>query len=87
MVRHCMDAIIKVSNQVHPSQVPIITADQPVYALGKRIQWMYPEEYGEAKIIMSIGCLNIEMAYVRAIGDWLGGSGWDALIIEAGMHI
>ena len=57
MVRHCMDVIIKVINQVHPSQVAIITADQPVYALGKRIQWMYPEEYGESKIIMSMGCL------------------------------
>ena len=62
MVRHCMDVIIKVINQVHPSQVPIITADQPVYALGKRIQWMYPEEYGESKIIMSMVCLHIEMA-------------------------
>ena len=55
MDRHCMDVIIKDINQVHPSQVPIITADQPVYALGKRIQWMYPEEYGEAKIIMEFG--------------------------------
>ena len=85
MVRHCMDVIIKVINQVHPSQVPLITADQPVYALGKRIQRMYPEQYGEAKIIMSMGCLHIEMAYLSAIGDWLGGSGWDALIVEAGI--
>ena len=85
MVCRCMDVIIKVINQVHPIQVPITTADQLVYALGKRIQWMYPEEHGEAKIIMSMGCLHIEMTYLSAIGDWLAGSGWDALIVEAGI--
>ena len=41
MVRHCMDVI---QNVIHPCQIPIITADQPVYALEKRIQWVYPEE-------------------------------------------
>jgi hypothetical protein len=46
---------------------------------------MHPEEYGEDKIIMSMGCLHIEMAYLNEIGDWLGGSGWDALIVEAGI--
>ena len=85
MVRHCMGVTIKVISQVHPSQVQIVTADQPVYALRKRIQWMYPEEYGEAKIIMSMGCLHLEMSYLSVIVDWLGGSSWDALIVEAGI--
>ena len=32
----------KLVSTINSHQDPVITADQPVYALGKRVQWMYP---------------------------------------------
>ena len=54
----------------------IITADQPVYALGKQVQWLYPHEFG--KIIWMIGPLHTDM-FLNIIGAWLDGSGWNDL--------
>ena len=47
MVRHTMGIVGKIAQHLNPGQVPIMTADQPVYALGKQIQWVYPNKYGE----------------------------------------
>ena len=52
----------------------MITADQPVYALGKQVQWTYNDAYENVFWIM--GPLCIEMAFTTGIGDWIGGSGW-----------
>lgn len=57
-----------------PDQIPVITADQPVYAQGKQVQWKYPEELGKA--IWMMGPIHIEMLIVSMIGDWLADSGW-----------
>ena len=54
-----------------PSQVPIVTGDQPVYAIGKQVQWLYPSEYGEDKLLLMMGPLHIEIAFLNATGDWL----------------
>ena len=52
----------------------VITAGQPVYALGKQVQWMCPDR---VKIfVWMMGLLHIEMALLNAIGDWLKGSRW-----------
>ena len=31
----------------HPEQVPVMVADQPLYAIGKQVQWCWPETRGE----------------------------------------
>ena len=57
--------------------------DQPLYAVAKQTQWNFPEKYGERQfVIMFIG-LPIEMAFLKAIGGWLEGSGWTAALTEA----
>ena len=48
--------------------------DQPVYAIAKQVQWSKPEDYKDVVVMM--GPLHIEMAFLNAIGDWLEGSGW-----------
>jgi len=45
-----------------PGQVPIMTADQPIYAVAKQVQWHWPEQYGDDKFIIMFGGLHIEMA-------------------------
>lgn len=68
MVRHTIDLMRKVVNLANPGQVAVLTGDQPVYTLGKQIQWLYPSEYGEDSLVMMMGPLHIEMAYMSAIG-------------------
>jgi hypothetical protein len=83
MVRHTIDIISKVYEKLRLDQVPIITSDQPVYAISKQVQWLYPEKYGEDKYLMMMGPLHIEMAFAAAIGDWLESSGWVEIIIKS----
>ena len=47
MVKHRATVIQKVVRRVNPGQIPIITADQPVYALLIQIQWQYSSDFGE----------------------------------------
>ena len=83
MVRHTMDIIKSILLGLNSNQAPVITADQPVYALGKQVQWMYPAIYGEDNLLMMLGTLHIEMAFLDAIGDWLEGSGWTEILVKA----
>ena len=68
---------------LNPKQTPVITFDQPLYALAKRIQWKWPEEYGEDILVIMFGGLHIEMAVLKMLGDWLKGSGWVQALVRA----
>ena len=81
MVFHCLQLITNLTNHLNPVQNPVITADQPVYALLKQIQWRYPEKFSNACIMM--GPLHIEMAFLNGIGKWLEGSGWIEMFTKA----
>ena len=74
MVRHCTQLFKEITEKLNPGQQPVITADQPVYALGKQVQWMFPAEFID--IVWMMGPLHIEMAFLNVLGDWLSGSGW-----------
>ena len=41
---------------VNPGQTPVVTLDQPLFALAKQIQWKWPEKYGEDKMVVMFGC-------------------------------
>ena len=60
MVGHCINITCKLTAKLNPLQTPAITADQPVYALAKKVQ-----------CVIMLGPLHIEMAFLFAIGDWL----------------
>ena len=38
MARHTMDIVMKILLKINPTQCPVMTAEQPVYAFGKQIQ-------------------------------------------------
>eukprot|EP00112_Aurelia_sp_Birch-Aquarium-sp1_P011752 Seg2473.2 transcript_id=Seg2473.2/GoldUCD/mRNA.D3Y31 product="hypothetical protein" protein_id=Seg2473.2/GoldUCD/D3Y31 len=83
MLRRTMGVVKQILLKLNPQQAVVLTADQPVYALGKQVKWMYPEFYGESKIVMMMGALHIEMAFLNTIGDWLEGSGWVEILVKA----
>ena len=42
-----MNPIRQITCQVNPELMPVFTVDQPLYAIAKRTQWKWPDEYGE----------------------------------------
>src|SRR6218665_71354 len=85
MIRHSMDVVKAAVSKLNPGQVPVITFDQPPYALAKLIQWNWPESYGVSKFVIMLGGLHNEMAALKALGSFLGGSGWVEAVTEAGL--
>ncbi|KAH3798968.1 hypothetical protein DPMN_152572 [Dreissena polymorpha] len=76
ILRHSMTIIKACVNFLNPGQIPVMACDQPLYALAKNIQWNWPERYGDNLIVVMFGCIYIEIAALRTIGDWLHDSGW-----------
>lgn len=60
MIRHSMDVIKAAVQHLNPGQIPVITADQPLFALGKKIQWTWPATHGEDHLVFIFGGLHIE---------------------------
>jgi len=82
MIKHSID-VIHSSQHFNPGQTPVVTFDQPLFALAKQIQWKWPEEYDEQKFVVVFGGLHIEMAALKTLGDWLQGSGWVQALVQA----
>jgi hypothetical protein len=84
-VRYVMDRIKDTVTFLNPGQIPVIAADQPIYAVAKHIQWHWPDRYGEDKFVIMFFGLHIEMAALRSIWTLLKDSGWTGSLIEAGI--
>ena len=85
MIKHSLEVISKAVGHLNPGQSPVITFDQPLYALAKQIQFKWPEKYGEEKLVVMFGGLHIEMATLKMLGNWLQGSGWVDALVQAGI--
>ena len=86
MIRHTFNVVATATNRVNPGQTPLLTFDQPLYALAKKIQWNWPNNYGEDKFVIIVGGLHIEMASIRMLGHWLDGSGWVELLSKSNVY-
>ena len=83
MIRHAIDVVSQAVRFLNPEQVPVLTCDQPLYAITKKIQWNWPTTYGEKKLVVLLGGLHTELAALKAIGNWLEGSGWTNALVQA----
>ena len=63
----------KVIHHLNPEQVPVMVADQPLYAIAKQVQWCWPETQREDKFLILMGGLRIAMNLLKllASGKWL----------------
>ena len=82
-IKHAMKKIREGVEFLNPGQIPVLTADQPLYALAKQVQWYWPDEYGEDKYVIMFGGLHIEMTALKFIGSMLEDSGWTSTLVEA----
>lgn len=85
MMTHGMDIIHQSTNFLNPGQGAVIAMDQPLYALAKTIQWVWPNKYGEDKMFIMFGSLHIEQDILRVLGKFLDGSGWTHMLNTAGV--
>ena len=83
MIRHSMNVVMSAVTHLNPGQTPVITFDQPLFALAKQIQWKWPNQYGDDKLVVMFGGLHIEMAALKTLGNWLDGSGWVQALVQA----
>ena len=82
-IKHGMDVVKKATNLHKPGQIPVITFDQPLFALAKLVQWHFPATHGEGQYVAMLGGLHTEMALWNVLGDLLEGSGWTSALSEA----
>ena len=68
IAKHAMNKIKEATLYHNVDQIPVVTADQPLFAIAKQIQWQWPQSYGEVKFIIMFGGLLIQMAAFQAIG-------------------
>ena len=78
-----MDKVKDAISHLNPNQVPVITADQPIYPLAKQVQWHWPDRYGEDRFVVMFDGLHIEMAAFRSLGTLLQNSGRTGTLVEA----
>ena len=83
MIMHGMNIIKQTTAFLNPGQIPIITVDQPLYALVKKIQYEYPNIFREDKFVAQMGGLHIEMALWSCLGTLLAASGWTTALVSA----
>ena len=55
MMYHSMNIGKQAVQHLNPGQVPFITVDQPLFALAKKIQWNFPDVFGEDKFVVLLG--------------------------------
>ena len=84
---HVMNLNTKITNFLNSSQTPVDTCDQPVYALTKTIQWMFPETFGSDKYLSILGGLHIEQSALVMHGELIKGSGLEKVLAANDLSI
>ena len=77
----------KITNFLNPSQTPVDTSNQSVYALTKTIQWMYPETLGSGKLLSILGGLHIEQSALVMHGEIIKSSGLEMILSSNDLSI
>lgn len=65
MIKHSMTIVQAAIQHLNSTQTPVLTADQPLFALAKQIQWTWPDTLGEDHFVIMLGGLHIEMAVLK----------------------
>ena len=69
MIRHGMDVVKVAVRKLNTRQVPVITFDQPLFAIAKQIQWNWPSTHGEGLFVIMLDGLHTEMVALKTAGD------------------
>ena len=78
-----MDKIKDIISFLNPGQVPVIAADQPIYAVAKHLQRNWPNKYSEDSLVIMFGEIRIEMAVLKSVETLLHDTVGTVVLVEA----
>ena len=84
-IKHGVDLVSGVTKLLNGDQPLVIGVDQPLFTIGKLLQWNYPQKYGNDKLLFMFGPLHIEMDFLRVLGAFLESSGWTSIVVNSGI--
>jgi len=58
MIQHSITIVQAAVQHINPGEVPVLAADQPLFALAKQIQWTWPNTLGENHFVIMYGGLH-----------------------------
>ena len=85
IIRHGMELAKKTNEHLNPHQAPVLVVNQPLYDFTKKMQWTFPDIFGEDKFVVMLGGLHTEMAFWSTMEDLLRESGWPETLKNAGI--
>jgi len=83
MIKHAMKLTVHDTEILNPGQSPVLSVDQPLYAIAEQLQWAFPDTLGEDKLVLMIGTLHIKDKMHQMIGKLLKDSGWSNIFTQA----
>ena len=84
-VAHIMKLSQKVTAYLNAGQVPWLETDQPLHFIAKKLQWKYPDQFGEDKMLVTLGGLHIEKMLWLTSGEFHDGSGYSSALVASGV--
>ena len=85
MQLHGMKQMMKATEYANPGQTPVLVSDSPIYQALKKLQWLYPDEVGEKRLVLFMGLLHYKMMKQECGRKLMGGSGWDEMFVKSGI--
>ena len=85
--KHCIEVSKSAVELLNPGQVIIDTSDQPVYALSRQLQKLYPDSFGPGKYLPMFGGLHIEKLLLEIHGQLIAGSGLSKFLDQSNLSI
>ena len=82
--RHAVNIVHEITQKVTSDQIFVITANQPVYAIEKQLQWIFPTEFKD--IVWILGPLHIKQVFIKMIVDWRENGGWIKVHVYANIN-
>ena len=71
MICHSMKVLKRTTEYLNPGQTPVLTVDQPLYALAKKIQWEIGGDLAEGRFVVMLTPFHTEDKTVKGLD-----SGW-----------
>ena len=87
MQKNCIEVARNAIDALNPGQVTVDTSDQPVYALSRRLQQMFPDSLGPGKYLPMFGGLHMGKRLLEILEQLNAGSGPGQFLNQAKVSI
>ena len=75
-----MNIISNTINTLNADQIPVDTADQPIFALTRELMIRFPDKFGPDKYFCLSGSLHVEKSLLIICGQVIKGSRLDEIM-------